>query len=105
MDNNENIQNPPVPPNSQKWAYWEKGGQHAQMLFRMIYNKTIPNGWKPNDIVKEFPQYAVYKPENFRSTVSRYRRRIESLRRNGERLVAVQPGLPPDGLLSSNIGT
>jgi hypothetical protein len=108
MDINDNNQNPPIPPNSQKWAYWEKGGQHAQMLFHMLYNGTIKSGWKPHHIVAEFPQHGVYKPESSRSTVSRYRHCIAHMKANGQRLLQV-PGLELDEgideVLSSGIGT
>jgi hypothetical protein len=66
---------------TEKFQAWEKGGQHAQILYQMLLNgtSTIPMDWKPTHIVAEFPQYAVYMPSNFRSTVNRYKRNIRAM--------------------------
>jgi hypothetical protein len=73
MSNNQQAKEP------EKFQAWEKGGQHAQILYQMLLNGTIPMDWKPTHIVAEFPQYAVYKPSNFRSTVNRYKRNIRAM--------------------------
>jgi hypothetical protein len=58
-----------------KYKKWERSGQHAQLLYALIMSNTIKTGWTPAKILAEFPQFQVYNPNNFRSTLCRYRKK------------------------------
>jgi hypothetical protein len=80
---------------SGKYKKWERSGQHAQLLYSLVMSNTIKNGWTSAKILAEFPQFQFYNPNNFRSTVHRYRKK-KAARDTGRITLTEEGGLEFD---------
>jgi hypothetical protein len=57
---------------------WDRGGQHASLLYSLVFSDTI-KGWTPQKVLAEFPQFQVYNPNNFQSTLHRLKKKKMNL--------------------------
>ena len=60
----------------ESYIRWNGNSQNAQLLQSLLRTGAIPANWGAVKIQQQYPQFAVYRTENFGVTLSRYRRKM-----------------------------
>jgi hypothetical protein len=74
----------------QSYQRWNGNSQNAQLLQSLLRSKAIPANWGALKVQQQYPQFAIYRTENFTVNLSRYRKKFEDqekARNNGREVV------------------
>ena len=60
----------------QTYKRWDSNSSHGKLLLSLIVNKQIPDRMPTHTIQELYPQFRVYRTENFSTVVSRFRKKL-----------------------------